>query len=140
MIDHCPPQITQDHLNKGARVYVRQSTSRQVRNYPGSTEYQRDQKIYALRWGWREDQIEFYEDLGLSGSSADRREGFQRLLADIHEGKVGAVFCTDVARLTRTPRTFETLVCLCRHHRTLLAIDGQVFDLNDPVDRLLVLV
>ena len=41
------------------------------------------------------------EDLGQSGKSVERREGFQRL-EDIAQGRVGAIFALEVSRLARS--------------------------------------
>jgi DNA invertase Pin-like site-specific DNA recombinase len=137
MTNQRPPQIMRNHLNRLAVVYVRQSTLRQVRENSGSTDYQRSQTAYALRWGWPEDRIEVYADLGLSGTRIEGREAFQQVLKLVGEGKVGIVLCADISRLGRALLAIEALVALCRRHGTLLVIDGQVLDFNDPVLRLL---
>ncbi|NJD67778.1 MAG: hypothetical protein FIA90_03740 [candidate division NC10 bacterium] len=137
MMTQRPPQITQDHLGRPAATYIRVSTGPQARDSTGSIAHQRDQQAYAFHWGWGADQVEAYEDLGQSGTRTDGRVAFQRLLTRVAAGHVGAVFCANTARLTRAPRDFETLVALCRLHRTLLVVEGNVLDLNDPASRLL---
>lgn len=132
-----PPQITQDHLAKLALIYVRVSTAKQTRESTGSIEHQRDQRAYPLAWGWPEDRILAFEDLGLSGTRADNRGAFQRVITLVDGGGVGAVFVANAARLSREPLDFESLVALCRIHRTLLVIEGRVLDLNDAASRLM---
>ena len=41
------------------------------------------------------------EDLGRSGSGSVERPGFQRLVASICAGTVGAVYCIEASRLAR---------------------------------------
>jgi DNA invertase Pin-like site-specific DNA recombinase len=83
-------KITPDHLLRDAIVYVRQSTVVQVtqnlesqRRQYGLTEHAR-----KLRWS----DVEVIDDgLGRSGAGV-RRPGFEKLLAAICEGRVGAVY------------------------------------------------
>ena len=84
-------KIESHHLERGAYVYVRQSTPHQVRNHLEGKERQ-----YAL--AERAKQLGFAtvvvidEDLGRSGSGTQERPGFGRLLASVCQGLAGAVF------------------------------------------------
>ncbi|HXZ43873.1 MAG TPA: recombinase family protein, partial [archaeon] len=130
-----PSKITPDHLGRLAAIYLRQSTPGQVLKNTGSTDYQRDQRIHAVQWGWPDTRIEVIDaDLGLSGSSTKNRIGWQRLLKLVSEGKVGAIFISDVSRLNRSRRDFGILVELCREFDTLLVVDGTIVDFDDPHD------
>lgn len=125
-----PPQITQDHLTKLALTYVRVSTLRTQERMAGS-EHQRNQRAYALAWGWPDHQIQILEDLGLNGTNSKDRVAFRHLIQLVREEKVGAVFVTHAARLSRTPLDIEMLVALCRTHGTLLVIEGRILDKED---------
>ena len=75
------PLITVEHLNRKAIVYIRQSSLDQVEKNTGSQAFQRNQVELARAYGWSEELIEVIdEDLGKSGSSVDRRTGWQRML------------------------------------------------------------
>ncbi|MFK7945290.1 MAG: recombinase family protein, partial [Paracoccaceae bacterium] len=81
-------KISSDHLVRQAVVYVRQSTADQVVH---NLESQRRQYALAERargLGWADVQI-IDDDLGRSGSGV-ARPGFEKLLAAICEGRVGA--------------------------------------------------
>ncbi len=52
------------------------------------------------------------DDLGRSGSGVSR-PGFERLLAAICEGRVGAVFAIEASRLARNGRDWHTLIEFC---------------------------
>jgi len=82
-------KITAEHLARNAIVYIRQSTSYQVAN---NLESQRRQYALVERGrllGWNDVQV-IDDDLGRSGSGI-ARPGFEKLLAAICEGHVGAV-------------------------------------------------
>ena len=82
MTDHS--KVKPDHLQRDAFVYVRQSTPSQVEHNRESTERQYALANRAVELGWPRERVTVvYEDLGLSGSSADKRSGFARLIAAV---------------------------------------------------------
>jgi DNA invertase Pin-like site-specific DNA recombinase len=91
-------KIKGHQLERGAYIYVRQSTPYQVRNHLESKERQ-----YAL--AGRAEQLGFCkvvvidEDLGRSGTGTQERPGFGRLLASVCQGLAGAVFALEASRL-----------------------------------------
>ena len=90
-------KITPEHLGRGAFVYVRQSTADQVLNNHESRRRQYGLVERAQALGW--DRVEVIDDdLGRSGSGI-ARPGFERLLAAICEGRVGAVVSIEASRL-----------------------------------------
>ena len=77
-------KVTTRHLARKAIVYVRQSSTRQVRENVESTQLQYNLATRARDYGWPDVQIETIDDdLGVSAQSVEGREGFQRLLAEI---------------------------------------------------------
>jgi len=82
-------KITPEHLAREAVVYVRQSTAIQVANNLESQRRQYGLADRARQLGWADVEV-IDEDLGRSGAGA-RRPGFEKLLAAICEGRVGAV-------------------------------------------------
>jgi Resolvase, N terminal domain len=72
-------KITADHLERTALVYVRQSTTGQVRDHTESRRRQYGLVDVARELGFhRVETID--DDLGISGSGFAERPGFQRLL------------------------------------------------------------
>ena len=101
-------KITADHLGRGAFVYIRQSTADQLLHNPESRRRQYGLADRARRLGWTAVEV-IDDDLGRSGGGINR-PGFERLLAAICEGRVGAVFAIEASRLARNgirtlPRT-----------------------------------
>jgi DNA invertase Pin-like site-specific DNA recombinase len=102
--------ITPEHLRRKALVYLRQSSLEQVERNTGSQAYQRNQVELARNYGWSDDLIEVIEDdLGKSGSSVDRRTGWQRMLDQIGLNVVGCVFAVNISRLGRQLLPIEEL-------------------------------
>jgi DNA invertase Pin-like site-specific DNA recombinase len=127
------PLITAEHLLRKAVVYIRQSSVEQVEKNTGSQAYQRSQFELAQTYGWPVDRIEVIdEDLGKSGSSVDRRTGWQRMLKEIAANKVGVVFAANVSRLGREMLPLEELRLLASYHGTLLFLDNRFCDPSNP--------
>ena len=130
------PKITPDHLGRGAAVYVRQSTMGQV---IGNTESRRRQ--YALvetarAVGFASVAV-IDEDLGRSGSGLTERPGFQKLVAAVCAGGIGAVFCLEASRLARNGRDWHHLIDLCALAGALVVDPDGVYDPRLVNDRLL---
>jgi DNA invertase Pin-like site-specific DNA recombinase len=132
------PLITPEHLRRKATVYLRQSSMEQVERNVGSQAFQRSQVDLARLYGWPEDSIEVIdEDLGKSGSTVDRRDGWQQMLKEIARNMVGAVFVSNISRLGRQMLPIEELRILASHHGTLLWLDNRFYDPSDPNDTVL---
>src|SRR6516164_931501 len=104
-------KITPDHLARGAFIYIRQSTVDQLANNHESRRRQYGLADRARALGWTDVTV-IDDDLGRSGSGVSR-PGFERLLAAICEGRVGAVFAIEASRLARNGRDWHTLIEFC---------------------------
>jgi excisionase family DNA binding protein len=128
-------KITADHLARRACVYIRQSTPEQVRHNLESKRRQYGLVDRARALGWQDIDI-IDNDLGISGSGI-RRPGFERLLAAVCEGRVGAVFSIEASRLARTNREWHTLLEFCSIVGVLLIDAEAAYDPRLTDDRLL---
>jgi DNA invertase Pin-like site-specific DNA recombinase len=100
-------KIQSSHLQRQAVVYVRQSTLQQVERHQESTRLQYALVDRAVELGWSPSQILLIdEDLGRSGSSAEGRPGFQRLMAEVGLDHVGIVLGIEISRLARSSRVW----------------------------------
>jgi DNA invertase Pin-like site-specific DNA recombinase len=124
-----PPEIRARHLERLAVIYIRQSTTEQVRANIGSTEAQRGLIELPRRWGWPDARIRVVEDdLGLSGTSITSRTGLRDLLAWIDQGEVGLVVVRDVTRLSRDPLDSEIFLRKAINAGVLISANGRLFD------------
>jgi excisionase family DNA binding protein len=129
-------KIRPEHLGRPAFIYVRQSTLDQVRHHHESRRRQYDLADHARRLGWTQ-VIVIDDDLGKSGATAAGRAGFQRLVAEVSLGHVGAVFGLEVSRLARNNRDWYQLLDLCALMGTLIVDAEGVYDPRHLNDRLL---
>src|SRR4051794_19662370 len=125
-------KITPDHLGRGAFIYIRQSTADQLANNHESRRRQYDLAERARTLGWTDVTV-IDEDLGRSGSGISR-PGFERLLAAICEGRVGAVFAIEASRLARNGRDWHTLIEFCGLVGTILVDEDGIYDARHPND------
>lgn len=128
-------KITADHLSLSAFVYVRQSTAYQVANNLESQRRQYGLVERARQLGWETVEI-VDDDLGRSGGGT-ARPGFEKLLAAICEGRVGAVVSLEASRLARNGRDWHTLLEFCGLVGTLIVDEEAIYDPRSPNDRLL---
>jgi DNA invertase Pin-like site-specific DNA recombinase len=77
------------------------------------------------------------DDLGRSGSGLVERPGFQRLVAEVCTGEVGAVFCIEASRLARNGRDWHHLIELCGMVGAVVVDPDGVYDPGIINDRLL---
>jgi DNA invertase Pin-like site-specific DNA recombinase len=130
------PKLTVDRLRRRAIVYVRQSSPDQVLHHQESTRRQYGLVDQARGLGFQ-NVVVIDEDLGGTGSGLVERPGFQRLVAEVLSGEVGAVFCLEASRLARNGRDWHQLIELCGMvDAVVVDIDG-VYDPKLINDRLL---
>ena len=130
--------IQENHRQKLAYVYLRQSTLSQVRHNQESTERQYALRDQALALGWPAERIMILDgDLGLSGTQMANRPDFKKLVAEVSLQKVGAVFALEASRLSRSCLDWHRLVDLCGWTGTLLIDEDGCYNPSDFNDRLL---
>ena len=123
-------------LKRKAVVYVRQSTQAQVQIHLESQRRQYELVDEARRRGFRDVEV-IDDDLGRSASGAVARPGFEKLVAWLCAGEVGAVVCFDASRLARNGRDWHHLLELCGLvEARVIDLDG-VYNPCRPNDRLL---
>lgn len=131
-------KILNQHLERLAIVYVRQSSTKQVEENIESTQMQYGLVDRAEALGWPRQRIDVIDDdLGISGRTIEGRAGFQRLLAEVSLEHVGIVLGIEMSRLARSCRDWHQLLELCAVFGTLLGDADGVYDPRDHNDRLL---
>ncbi|HEY6371324.1 MAG TPA: recombinase family protein, partial [Candidatus Sulfotelmatobacter sp.] len=131
-------KIKPSHTQRAAYVYIRQSTPGQVEHNRESTARQYALADRAYQLGWSKEQVVLIdEDLGLSGSSTDKRSGFTRLTSDVALARVGIVLGLEVSRLARNNADWYRLLELCGVTDTLIGDNDGVYHPALFNDRLL---
>src|SRR3954449_2123516 len=129
-------KIRPHHLDRKAILYVRQSSSHQVLHNRESRALQYAMRDRLTGLGWSEIAI-IDDDLGRSAAGSVTRAGFERMVAEVCLGKVGAVAAREVSRFARNSRDGQQLIEMCRVVDTVL-VDGEaIYAPRDGNDRLL---
>jgi DNA invertase Pin-like site-specific DNA recombinase len=123
-------------LQRKAVVYVRQSTPQQVQSNLESQRRQYELVEVARRRGFTDVDV-IDDDLGRTASGTVERPGFDRLVAALCAGQVGAVLCLDASRLARNGRDWHHLLELCGLVEARVIDLDSVYDPCRPNDRLL---
>src|SRR6202521_3518769 len=133
-----PSKIKPSHTQRAAFVYIRQSTPSQVEHNRESTARQYALADRACQLGWpREEVVIIDEDLGLSGSTVDKRSGFARLTSEVALAHVGIVLGLEVSRLARNNADWYRLLELCGITNTLIGDNDGIYHPALFNDRLL---
>jgi DNA invertase Pin-like site-specific DNA recombinase len=129
-------KIRPHHLERKAILYIRQSSAHQVLHNRESSalQYAMRSRLTALGWS----NIETVDDdLGRSAAGGVVRAGFERMVAEVCLGKVGAVAAREVSRFARNSRDWQQLVEMCRVVDTVLIDQETIYAPRHGNDRLL---
>ena len=129
-------KIRPHHLERKAILYVRQSSAHQVLHNRESSalQYAMRERLAALGWA-RIETVD--DDLGRSAAGGVARAGFDRMVAEICLGKVGAVAAREVSRFARNSRDWQQLIEMCRVVDTVLIDQETIYAPRQGNDRLL---
>ena len=129
-------KVRPHHLERKALLYVRQSSAHQVlhNRESGALQYAMRDRLAAL--GWSEIEV-IDDDLGRSAAGGVQRAGFERMVAEVCLGKVGAVCAREVSRFARNSRDWQQLIEMCRVVDTVLIDQETVYAPRHGNDRLL---
>src|SRR6195256_6254675 len=129
-------KIKPHHLARKAILYVRQSSTHQVLHNRESQALQYAVRDRLVALGWSEvDTVD--DDLGRSAAGGVTRVGFDRMVAEVCLGKVGAVAAREVSRFARDSRDWQQLIEMCRVVDTVLIDQEAVYAPRQGNDRLL---
>ena len=129
-------KIRAHHLERKAILYVRQSSAHQVLHNRESSALQYAMRDRLTTLGWSEIEV-IDDDLGRSAAGGVQRAGFERMVAQVCLGKVGAVAAREVSRFARNSRDWQQLIEMCRVVDTVLVDQETVYAPRHGNDRLL---
>jgi DNA invertase Pin-like site-specific DNA recombinase len=129
-------KIKSHHLERKAVLYVRQSSAHQVIHNRESRSLQYAMRDRLAGLGWSDIEI-IDDDLGISAAGTAARAGFERMVAEVCLGKVGAVAAREVSRFARNSRDWQQLIEMCRVVDTLLVDQEAIYAPRQGNDRLL---
>jgi DNA invertase Pin-like site-specific DNA recombinase len=129
-------KVRSHHLERKAILYVRQSSAHQVLHNRESSALQYAMRGRLTALGWSEIEV-IDDDLGRSAAGSVQRAGFERMVAEVCLGKVGAVAAREVSRFARNSRDWQQLIEMCRVVDTVLVDQETIYAPRHSNDRLL---
>lgn len=130
-------KIGNEHLERSAYIYVRQSSYYQVEHHKESKARQYNLVEWARQLGWPSERIVVVdEDQGKSGACANARSGFGRVVTAVGQGDVGIVMSLEASRLARNSPDWHNLIYMCRFTGTLIADENGIYDPASGIDRM----
>lgn len=129
-------KIRPHHLERKAILYVRQSSAHQVLHNRESATLQYAMRDRLATLGWSTIET-IDDDLGRSAAGGVARAGFERMVAEVCLGKVGAVAAREVSRFARNSRDWQQLIEMCRVVDTALIDQEAIYAPRLGNDRLL---
>ncbi|TFV28621.1 recombinase family protein [Bradyrhizobium frederickii] len=129
-------KVRPHHLERKAILYVRQSSAHQVLHNRESSALQYAMRDRLTALGWSKIEV-IDDDLGRSAAGGVQRAGFERMVAEVCLGKVGAVCAREVSRFARNSRDWQQLIEMCRVVDTVLVDQEAVYVPRHGNDRLL---
>src|SRR6266700_923638 len=121
------PKLTNEHLEREAIIYIRQSTPHQVRHHLEGQRLQYALQDRARQLGFQHVTV-IDVDQGHSGMGLVDRSGFDKLLRAVSTETVGAIFCLEASRLARNGREWQHLNEFCGSNGTLIADGEAIYD------------
>jgi site-specific DNA recombinase len=100
----------------------------------GVERQRKDCQSLADRLGWAVSEV--FVDNDTSNFTRKSRPAYERMLAQLEDGRLDALVVWDTDRLTRHPIELETIISLSEHHGVALASVGGEIDLGTPQGRL----
>lgn len=129
-------KIQAQHLARKAVLYVRQSSAFQVLHNQESQKLQYAMQARLRDLGFTNIEVSD-EDQGRSAAGTQARSGFERMVAEVCLGRVGAVAAREVSGFARNSREWQQLVKVCRVVDTVLIDQETVYAPRASNDRLL---
>ena len=124
-VTYIPPKAAKPAiLRVAAYCRVSSDSSDQLHSYAAQIKAYTEQIGAHADW----ELVDVYADEGLTGTRMDKREDFQRLLADCRKGKVDRVLCKSISRFARNTR--DCLAAL----RELSALGVTVYFEKENID------
>ena len=100
-VTYIPPKAAKpEALRVAAYCRVSSDSSDQLHSYATQIKAYTEQIGAHTDW----ELVDVYADEGLTGTRMDKREDFQRLLADCRKGKVDRVLCKSISRFARNTK------------------------------------
>ena len=128
-------KIQPRHLERLALIYVRQSSSKQIRENKESRRRQRGLANRARQLGWADQKVlVLEEEKARSASSTADRSTYRKASELVCQNQVGIIFAVEVSRWSRDSVAWQLLLRDCVYGSVLLGDEHSIYDADDPHD------
>ena len=93
-------EIIARKLRVAAYARVSSSSDDQLNSYRAQNRYYSD--LISINPDW--EMVDIYADEGITGTSAEKREDFQRMMQDCRKGRVDCILVKSISRFARNTR------------------------------------
>lgn len=125
-------------------AYIRVSTEDQVKVFEGSLESQKHRIKEFVEYKNRQEKdwgkiVEYYVEEGVSAGTTNRPM-YQKIISDVHKGKINLILVSDLTRLSRNLLDFCNLINELEKHKASYLSMKEQFDTSTPIGRMLVYI
>lgn len=99
-----------------------------------STDAQHNMSIDYCKTHYNDFEIYRYEDEGYTGANTDRPD-FNRLVVDVHDGKIDVVVCYKIDRISRNVLDFSNFFSLLSNYKVEFVSIKEQIDTSTPLGR-----
>lgn len=118
-------------------IYVRVSSMEQAQSKEGSIKSQIQRCTEYLRFKYGDKPVVIFREEGRSGKDTNRPE-YQKLLCDVRRGKIEAVTCTELSRISRSVMDFHNFMAICNKHEVGFISLREQFDTTTAHGKLMI--
>lgn len=124
-------------------IYTRVSSEKQAAEDRYSLAVQKEKCVYYLKsQGYKEEDMIFFEDAGISGTTIEQRDELKELLRQIQEpnSEIEGICCFDLSRISRSiSHTLDIFRLLKEKELKLFTVDGAFQgDINSQTAKIMV--
>ncbi|SKA96987.1 Site-specific DNA recombinase [Caloramator quimbayensis] len=124
-------------------IYTRVSSAKQAAEDRYSLAVQKEKCIYYLKsQGYKEEDMIFFEDAGISGTTIEQRDELKELLRQIQEpdSDIEGICCYDLSRISRSiSHTLDIFKLLKENQLKLYTVDGAFQgDINSQTSKIMI--
>ncbi|NLW22758.1 MAG: recombinase family protein, partial [Tissierellia bacterium] len=124
-------------------IYTRLSSAKQAAEDRYSLAVQKEKCIYYLKsQGYKEEDMIFFEDAGISGTTIEQRDELKELLRQIQEpdSDIEGICCYDLSRISRSiSHTLDIFKLLKENQLKLYTVDGAFQgDINSQTSKIMI--
>ena len=123
---HYIPSVSQENVRLRMAAYARVSSSSEDQLLSYAAQLEHYERLILNNPAW--ELVDLYADEAITGTRADKRPDYQRMMKDCRRGKIDKIITKSISRFSR-----NTIDCL-QHIRELKSIGVEVYFEKEQID------